>query len=155
MAVAEQYPDVEVTVEGVTDYEGEMKIRMTTKSYGDVLLIPNALATDQLPRYFEPLGPVSRLSAEYRFVTERAYRDEVYGLAITGNASGSSTTNACGPTRVSPRPRKHPPRSSTHCAASATELKRFRSTRTTATGGRSRNGRTRAAPSPPTRRRPA
>ena len=35
------YPNVKVTFQGITDYEGEVKIRMNTSNYGDVLLIPN------------------------------------------------------------------------------------------------------------------
>src|SRR4051794_10176194 len=31
------HPKVHVTFEGITDYEGEVKIRMNTSNYGDVL----------------------------------------------------------------------------------------------------------------------
>ncbi|MFE0997135.1 carbohydrate ABC transporter substrate-binding protein, partial [Streptomyces mutabilis] len=31
------YPEVKVEFEGLTDYEGEVKIRMNTEDYGDVL----------------------------------------------------------------------------------------------------------------------
>ncbi len=43
------YPEVKVTFEGITDYEGEVKIRMNTKEYGDVLLIPGAVAKNDYP----------------------------------------------------------------------------------------------------------
>ena len=36
------YPKVTVKFDGITDYEGEVKIRMNTDNYGDVLMIPNA-----------------------------------------------------------------------------------------------------------------
>ncbi len=36
----EQYPNVKVNFEAMTDYAGEVKIRLNTKDYGDVLLIP-------------------------------------------------------------------------------------------------------------------
>ncbi len=83
-----KYPDVHVTFEAITDYEGEVRIRMNTKDYGDVLLIPNSITADQLPTYFEPLGSTDELKQKYRFVTEQAYQGQTYGLAITGNAQG-------------------------------------------------------------------
>jgi ABC-type glycerol-3-phosphate transport system substrate-binding protein len=84
----EEYPDVNVTFEAITDYEGEVTTRMNTDDYGDVLLIPNSIAKDELPTYFEPLGTVDELGEEYRFVREQSYEGDVYGIAITGNASG-------------------------------------------------------------------
>ncbi|PSL52468.1 carbohydrate ABC transporter substrate-binding protein (CUT1 family) [Saccharothrix carnea] len=83
------HPDVEVVFEGITDYDNEVKIRMSTDNYGDVLLIPNSITSlSDLPDYFEPLGSVSELGQKYRFVTEKAFEDKVYGLAVTGNAFG-------------------------------------------------------------------
>jgi len=84
----ELYPEVDVTFEAITDYEGEVRIRMNTKDYGDVLLIPNSITADQLPTFFEPLGAVEDLSETYRFIPEQAFEDTAYGLAITGNAQG-------------------------------------------------------------------
>jgi raffinose/stachyose/melibiose transport system substrate-binding protein len=83
-----KYPDVHVKFEAITDYEGEVRIRMNTKDYGDVLLIPNSITPDQLPAYFEPLGTVADLGKKYRFVTEQSFNGNTYGLAITGNAQG-------------------------------------------------------------------
>ncbi|GIJ43181.1 sugar ABC transporter substrate-binding protein [Virgisporangium aliadipatigenens] len=84
-----KYPDVKVKFEAITDYEGEVRIRMGTKDYGDVLLIPNSVNADQLPAFFEPLGTVDELKDRYRFVrTEQTFDGKVYGLAITGNAQG-------------------------------------------------------------------
>jgi ABC-type glycerol-3-phosphate transport system substrate-binding protein len=83
-----KYPDVTVTFEAITDYEGEVRIRMNTPEYGDVLLIPNSVTPDQLPTFFEPLGTVEEMSQKYRFTREQAYEGQVYGVAITGNASG-------------------------------------------------------------------
>jgi raffinose/stachyose/melibiose transport system substrate-binding protein len=83
-----RYPGVHVTFEAITDYEGEVRIRMNTKDYGDVLLIPNSITADQLPTYFEPLGAVDELKQKYRFLTEQAYQGKAYGIAITGNAQG-------------------------------------------------------------------
>ncbi|MEO6714481.1 MAG: extracellular solute-binding protein [Mycobacteriales bacterium] len=83
-----KYPKVKVKFEAIKDYEGEVRIRMNTKKYGDVLLIPNSISKDQLPTYFEPLGAVDEMKSKYRFITEQAFEGKVYGLAITGNAQG-------------------------------------------------------------------
>jgi ABC-type glycerol-3-phosphate transport system substrate-binding protein len=84
-----KYPGTSVKFEAITDYEGEVRVRMNTKNYGDVLLIPNSVTADQLPLFFEPLGTVDELKDKYRFVrTEQNFDGKVYGLAITGNAQG-------------------------------------------------------------------
>lgn len=83
-----KYPKVHVKFEAITDYEGEVRIRMNTEKYGDVLLIPNSVSADQLPTFFEPLGTVDDMKKTYRFVNEQAYQGKVYGIAITGNAQG-------------------------------------------------------------------
>lgn len=83
-----KYPDVKVTFQGVTDYEGEVKTRMNTKDYGDVLLIPRSVASADLKDFFEPLGTVDKLGQKYRFVNEQALDGTVYGLATFGNAQG-------------------------------------------------------------------
>src|SRR5215207_9259034 len=44
-----KYPGVHVKFEAITDYETEVRIRMNTQEYGDVLLIPNSITADQLP----------------------------------------------------------------------------------------------------------
>src|SRR4029079_14069332 len=83
-----KYPDVHVKFEAITDYEGEVRIRMNTKDYGDVLLIPNSVTPDQLSTFFEPLGDLDTMKSKYRFLTEQSFEGKVYGLAITGNAQG-------------------------------------------------------------------
>jgi raffinose/stachyose/melibiose transport system substrate-binding protein len=83
-----KYPGVTVTFQGVTDYEGEVKTRMNTKDYGDVLLIPRSVTSADLKDFFEPLGTVDKLGQKYRFVNEQAMDGTVYGLATFGNAQG-------------------------------------------------------------------
>jgi raffinose/stachyose/melibiose transport system substrate-binding protein len=82
------YPDIKVTFESITDYEGEVRIRMNTAEYGDVLMIPNSITPQELPTFFEPLGTVDELGKTYRFINEQAYKGTVYGIATTGNANG-------------------------------------------------------------------
>ena len=83
-----KYPDVTVTFEAITDYEGEITTRMSTDDYGDVLLIPNTVTKSQLPDFFEPLGKVDDLKKTYRFIDEQSFDGTGYGIAITGNAQG-------------------------------------------------------------------
>ena len=82
------YPAVKVTFEAITNYEDEVTIRMSTKDYGDVLLIPNKVTKDQLASFFEPLGDAAEMSKTYRFIPEQEADGKAYGIAITGNASG-------------------------------------------------------------------
>ena len=50
------YPKIKVKVETITDYEGVVKIRMNTKNYGDVLMIPRVITLGDYPKFFSPLG---------------------------------------------------------------------------------------------------
>ncbi|MGW0466298.1 ABC transporter substrate-binding protein [Streptomyces sp. NPDC003027] len=82
------YPKVKVRFEGITDYEGEVKIRMNTKTYGDVLMIPAAIAKNDYPKFFAPLGATAELSEKYRFSDKTAVGGKVYGIAQFGTANG-------------------------------------------------------------------
>ncbi|WP_199721442.1 ABC transporter substrate-binding protein [Cellulomonas rhizosphaerae] len=83
-----KYPDVKVKFEALTDYEGEVKTRMNTKDYGDVLLIPNSVSVADYPDFFEPIGKTDELAKTYSFVNEAAVDGTAYGLATFGNANG-------------------------------------------------------------------
>ncbi|MFB0617772.1 extracellular solute-binding protein [Streptomyces sp. AGS-58] len=82
------YPKVKVKFEALTDYEGEVKIRMNTEDYGDVLMIPAAVAKDDYPKFFAPLGTTADLSATYRFSDKTDAGGKVYGIAQFGTANG-------------------------------------------------------------------
>jgi raffinose/stachyose/melibiose transport system substrate-binding protein len=82
------YPNVKVTFQGITNYEGDVKTRMNTSNYGDVLLIPNALPIAEYPTFFEPLGSATDLSAKYNFIASGTVDGKVYGIAQNGNANG-------------------------------------------------------------------
>ncbi|MFH9010917.1 extracellular solute-binding protein [Streptomyces sp. NPDC017943] len=82
------YPGVKVEFEGLTDYEGETKIRMNTEHYGDVLLIPNSLSVKQYPDFFAPLGRAGELSAKFDYTDHATVDGQVYGLANIGVANG-------------------------------------------------------------------
>ncbi|GHA77418.1 ABC transporter substrate-binding protein [Streptomyces termitum] len=81
------YPKVKVKFDGITDYEGEVKIRMNTKAYGDVLFIPGAVAKNDYPKFFAPLGTTAELS-KYRFSDKTEVDGKVYGIAQFGTANG-------------------------------------------------------------------
>ncbi|MGA5193177.1 ABC transporter substrate-binding protein [Streptomyces exfoliatus] len=82
------YPQVKVSFDGITDYEGEVKIRMNAKSYGDVLFIPGAVAKNDYPKFFAPLGTTAELSSKYRFSDKTEVDGKVYGVAQFGTANG-------------------------------------------------------------------
>ena len=83
------YPNVQVKFEALTDYEGDVRIRLNSKDYGDVLLIPTSNVTrDQYPNFFEPLGDEQEVSQTYRFANDGAYDGTVYGLSTFGSAMG-------------------------------------------------------------------
>ncbi|GGV44490.1 sugar ABC transporter substrate-binding protein [Kitasatospora herbaricolor] len=82
------HPDVKVNFEGLTDYEGETRVRMHTDTYGDVLLIPNDLAVNQYPTYFAPLGTADDLQPRFDFTEYATVANQVYGLANVGIGTG-------------------------------------------------------------------
>lgn len=82
------YPNAHVKYEGITDYEGEVKIRMNTSNYGDVLLIPAAVAKNDYPKFFAPLGASDEVSKSYDFTAKATVDGQVYGIASFANANG-------------------------------------------------------------------
>jgi ABC-type glycerol-3-phosphate transport system substrate-binding protein len=82
-----EYPDVNVTFEGITDYAGEMLTRMSTTNYGDVIGIP-AIKPDQYEQFLEPLGETTDFADTYRFLPAASYDGTQYGIAWGGNANG-------------------------------------------------------------------
>lgn len=82
------YPKVTVKLQGITDYEGEVTTRLSTKNYGDVLGIPASVTPNQLSEFFEPLGSTAQLKEKYRFLNDKSYNGKQYGLPTFGNANG-------------------------------------------------------------------
>ncbi|MFT4259907.1 ABC transporter substrate-binding protein [Microbacterium sp.] len=82
-----KYPEVNVTIEAVTDYATEMQTRMSTTNYGDVLGIPT-LQPDQYEQFLEPLGKTADFEDTYRFLPAASYDGTQYGIAWGGNANG-------------------------------------------------------------------
>lgn len=82
------YPKVSIKFQGITDYEGEVKIRMNTENYGDVLLIPAAIAKGDYPKFFAPLGDTKEMARTYRFTGKTDVAGKTYGIANFGTANG-------------------------------------------------------------------
>ena len=82
------YPKVKVKFEGLTDYEGEVKIRMNTDDYGDVLMIPAAVAKNDYPKFFAPLGSAGELGDKYRFSDKAEVGGKIYGISTFGTVNG-------------------------------------------------------------------
>ncbi|MCK0471238.1 ABC transporter substrate-binding protein [Halalkalibacter sp. APA_J-10(15)] len=84
----EVYPNINLSFEAITDYQGQVQIRMNTQDYGDVLLIPDSVVPGDLPHFFEPLGTVDEQLEEYLFADDFAYEGLSYGIPIVVNANG-------------------------------------------------------------------
>ncbi|MEU3495719.1 extracellular solute-binding protein [Kitasatospora cineracea] len=82
------YPNVHVKFEPIVNYEGDVKIRLNSTDYGDVLMIPAAVPVADYPKFFAPLGTPADLDRKYRFIDGGAYNGQVYGIAVNGNATG-------------------------------------------------------------------
>jgi ABC-type glycerol-3-phosphate transport system substrate-binding protein len=82
------YPQVKVEFQGITDYEGDVKIRMNSEDYGDVLSIPGTVPTSEYPNFFAPLGTTDELAKTFDFTERSAVDGKVYGLANIGVANG-------------------------------------------------------------------
>ncbi|MET9674823.1 ABC transporter substrate-binding protein [Streptomyces sp. NPDC006482] len=82
------YPKVKVSFDGITDYEGEVRIRLNAKAYGDVLGIPGAVAKNDYPKFFAPLGTSTELASKYRFADKTEVEGKSYGIAQFGTANG-------------------------------------------------------------------
>ncbi|MFF5984305.1 ABC transporter substrate-binding protein [Streptomyces olindensis] len=82
------YPKVKVEFDAITDYEGEVKIRMNTENYGDVLMIPGVIEKKDYPRFFASLGSQAERSEKYRFTDYTTVDGKVYGQSPLGAVPG-------------------------------------------------------------------
>ncbi|MEU1339959.1 ABC transporter substrate-binding protein [Streptomyces sp. NPDC090075] len=82
------YPKVKVEFQALTDYETEVKIRMNTENYGDVLMIPGVIKKSDYPKFFASLGTRADLSKKYRFTGFTTVDGKVYGQSPIGVMPG-------------------------------------------------------------------
>lgn len=77
----------------ITKYAGDVATRMSTKDYGDVLMIPTSVKVQDLSNYFVPLGTVEELSKKYNWIDKKSFEGVVYGIPHTGTVSGGIVYN--------------------------------------------------------------
>lgn len=83
-----EYPNVKVNFQALSDYESQIKIRMNSDDYGDVLLLPTSIALADTPDFFEPLGTLDEMKQQYQGLEERTVDGKVYGIPVQINYSG-------------------------------------------------------------------
>ncbi|MET9444061.1 ABC transporter substrate-binding protein [Streptomyces sp. NPDC006610] len=82
------YPKVKVEFQALTNYEAEVKIRMNTENYGDVLMIPAVIKKADYPKFFASLGTEAERGEKYRFTDYTAVDGKVYGQSTNGVMPG-------------------------------------------------------------------
>ncbi|PZD94758.1 carbohydrate ABC transporter substrate-binding protein [Paenibacillus sambharensis] len=82
----QEHPGVQVEFEGLTNYATDIMVRLSTRSMGDVLLLPTNLMAQDLPAYFEPLP--EDMFKEMRFADYKSYNGSRYGIATGATTDG-------------------------------------------------------------------
>lgn len=82
------HPEIKVNIETITDYAGQVKTRMNSDQYGDVLMIPGDISPVDYSTFFEPLGDKEELSKKYVGLNDRSFEGVQYGLPSQMNATG-------------------------------------------------------------------
>nr|WP_325257944.1 ABC transporter substrate-binding protein [uncultured Oscillibacter sp.] len=82
------YPNIKISYEGITDYNGDMTTRLSSSNWGDICMIPTTILLPDLGLYFHPLCALSEIENDYNFATNRQFDGTVYGIPSTGNAQG-------------------------------------------------------------------
>lgn len=81
------YPNITVEYEGITDYAETSLLRLSSKDWGDILMIP-AVDKKDLSTYFVSFGDYETLDQLINFANSWEYGGQVYGIPSTGNAQG-------------------------------------------------------------------
>lgn len=82
------YPNIKINYEAITDYVEDVTIRMTTKDWGDICMLPTTIDKNQYPEMLVSFGDLETLDKIYTFMDSRSYEGKVYGIPSTGNAQG-------------------------------------------------------------------
>ena len=80
------YPDINITYEGITDYDETVTLRLTNGDWGDICFIPNKVDKSEFANYFTELDDLTTMDAKYNYMTEKAFDDKVYGIPNGGTA---------------------------------------------------------------------
>ncbi len=87
-AFNQDYPNITVETEGITDYAETALLRLPTgDAWGDVMFIP-AIDMVQLADYFIPYGTVDEMSEYINFAEQWKLDGNSYGIGFMGNAQG-------------------------------------------------------------------
>ncbi len=82
-----EFPNIKVEMEAVTDYAEDSLLRLSTGDWGDIMFIPAVDKVD-LPEFFMPFDTLDNLSAELNFVDNWEYEGNCYGIPYMANAQG-------------------------------------------------------------------
>ena len=88
------YPDINITYEGITDYDETVTLRLTNGDWGDICFIPNKVDKSEFANYFTELDDLTTMDAKYNYMTEKAFDDKVYGIPNGGTAGGVAYNKA-------------------------------------------------------------
>ncbi|MEK5172624.1 ABC transporter substrate-binding protein [Heyndrickxia sp. FSL W8-0496] len=83
-----KHPDIKVKVETITDYAGQMQIRMNSEDYGDVFMLPDTVQPQDFENFVEPIGKQDELEEKYMGIANKSFEGTTYGLPIAINTSG-------------------------------------------------------------------
>ncbi|MCD1258964.1 carbohydrate ABC transporter substrate-binding protein [Paenibacillus athensensis] len=86
-AFKKKYPGVtDVEFEGITNYETDVRVRLSSGEAGDVLMIPSNIAQADLGNFFEPVNDIADKLGDLYFKDYKANAGQIYGIV-----SGVST----------------------------------------------------------------
>jgi ABC-type glycerol-3-phosphate transport system substrate-binding protein len=87
-AFNQDYPNITVETEGITDYAQTALLRLPTgEAWGDVMFIPS-IDMVQLADYFIPYGTVEEMSQYINFADNWKFEGNCYGVGYMANAQG-------------------------------------------------------------------
>lgn len=84
-----KYPGLTVEYIYLENYNEQALEMMESGDYADVLFIPGSMSSDNMGKYFEPLGTVDELSEKYNYI-DKSFKngDVVYGIPSYAYTSG-------------------------------------------------------------------
>lgn len=83
----EEFPNIKVEPEAVTDYAEDALLRLSTGDWGDIMFIP-AVDKADYATYFYPLDSYDNISQVLNFTDASNYNGLVYGISYMGGAQG-------------------------------------------------------------------
>ena len=81
------YPNIEIDIEGITNYAEDALLRLQGGEWGDIMMIP-AIDAEEFGNYFMPYGDLETMEGQIRFASAKQYHGTVYGIPSTGAAQG-------------------------------------------------------------------